>query len=169
MAATWAALIAELDPRLAILAASLPSIPPAIWAFWQFRAKRQDEREGRVLSREERRAQDLDRMQASFSADQTAWVRDLRQENKDLRVDLAETRRDRDTGWELARWWYTRAHDLLREFRNLRHTALNMQQWIQTALRRHSDLVATEVMEPIQDRPSLPLGLEDALREAAKE
>lgn len=161
MAGDPAGLIAALDPRLAILAAAVPSLASGSWIFWQWWAKRSDEKETRELTREERRAQELDKLQATLSAETSSRVTELRQDLRDLRAELTETRRDRDRGWDLARWWHGAAHDLLRQFRHLRHNATNMQQWVMAAMRRYPDLGTPESLEPIPDRPDLPMGLEE--------
>lgn len=170
MAASWAGFIADLDPRLAILVAAIPSAIPGVWVWWQWRVKRADEREDRELTREERRGRELDTQQTTFGAEQGRWFADLRQENRDLRMDLIETRRDRDRGWELARYWHGTAHDVLRHYRNCRHNAVNMMQWIIMTVARFSGMkdsngnalvVMPETIEPVPDRIDLPMGLED--------
>src|SRR5881397_1551193 len=125
MAGSWAELLIDLDARVAILFAGGPSAMAGLWAYWQWRAKRHDDRETRDLTRDERRARELDQQQASFGVEQSKWFGDLRAENRELRAELTETRKDRDRGWDLARWWHGAAHDVLRQFRNLRHDALN--------------------------------------------
>jgi hypothetical protein len=160
----WAAFFD--DPRLAVLAGAIPSAASGMLVWWRFRIERKDKlresEETRDLSRDERRTRDLDKQQETLSAEQQRWVIDLRQENKDLRTELNETRRDRDRGWTVARWWYGTAHELLRMFRNLRHNALNMMQILQAAVRQYPTLsVSSEYISPIPDRPDLPLGLED--------
>jgi predicted RNase H-like nuclease (RuvC/YqgF family) len=167
----WAALFD--DPRLAVLAGAIPSAASGMLVWWRFRIERKDKMreadETRDLSRDERRSRDLDKQQETLSAEQQRWVADLRQENKDLRkelrdrdAELTETKKDRDQGWKVARWWYGMAHELLRLFRNLRHNALNMMQIIQSAVQQYPTLsVSSEYISPIPDRPDLPLGLED--------
>jgi hypothetical protein len=161
MAASWAGLLADLDPRLSILVAAVPSVASGIFVWWQWRGTRSDQREDREMSRDDRRARELDQQQASLGAETSRWFGDLRQENRDLRIELAETRRDRERGWDLARFWHGAAHDVLRQFRNLRHNSLNMQQWIEAASRRHPDLGVPVAIDPIPDRVDLPMGLED--------
>lgn len=161
MAASLAGLIGDLDPRLSILVAAVPSLASGAFVWLQWRSKREDERDGRNLSREDRRAQELDKLQATLSAETSRQIGELRQDLRDTRAELAETRRDRDRGWDLARWWHGAAHDVCRQFRNLRHNAVNMQQWITAAMTRHPDLGMPDSMEPVPDRPDLPMGLEE--------
>lgn len=154
------------DARFAIVWSALPPTGMGVWAFWKYQLDRRDKRaeasDTRESTREERRSRELDKQQESFSAEQQRWVADLRQENKDLRTELNETRRDRDRGWTVARWWYGAAHELLRLFRNLRHNALNMMQLIQSAMKQYPALgISSTYIDPIPDRPDLPLGLDD--------
>jgi hypothetical protein len=157
----WPGLLSELDPRLALLGAAVPSVISAVWIYIQHRAQRRDKQADRELTREQMRVKEMDQQQASFSSEQQRWFADLRQENRDLRADLTETRKDRDRGWDLARFWHAAAHDILRAFRFLRHNALNMMQWMESARRLYPGLDMPTSIEAVPDVPTLPLGLED--------
>lgn len=141
---------------MSVLAAAIPSLGSAYWMWRQARVKEDESLQDRV----DRRSALLDNMQTSLSSEQAKWVTELRTENKDLRTELTEARRDRDRGWDLARYWHGTAHEVLREFRNLRHDAINMMQWIKDASRR-SGLEMPATLAPIPDRPDIPMGLED--------
>ena len=65
---------------------------------------------------------------------------------------LKELERDRDRGWDLARWWNRRAHDL-------RHAGLNAQAMVVALCAREEKLVPPW---PNMDVPSLEDPMEDA-------
>jgi hypothetical protein len=154
----------DLDPRLAILIPGIISGVPGAIALWQWWVQRGDEKGKQAaaaeLSRDERRTRELDAQQVTFNAEQSKWFGDLRQELQAVKAERDEARRDANRGWDLARWWHGAAHDVLRAFRNLRHNALNMQQWINAAVQRHG-IEMPQTIEPVPDRIDLPMGLEE--------
>lgn len=153
------------DPRFAIVWSALPPVGMGFWALWRYQADRKDKRreadETREMTRDERRTSELDKMMLTLNQEQMNRVGDLRQENIDLRARLAEKTKEADHWWSIARYWHGVAHDLLRLFRNLRHNALNMMQWIQSAAKLHPDLGLPVSIEDVPDRPDIPMGLED--------
>jgi hypothetical protein len=163
--AAWLDLLLD-DPKVIMLMAALPSVASGMWICYRTFIERKDKRreadETRDMTRDERRARELDAQQSNFSTEQMRWFGDLRQELKDKNAELVETRRDRERGWDLARFWHGMAHDLLRDFRNLRHNALNMQSWINSAITQYGVAMPVSI-DPVPDRPDIPMGLEDPL------
>lgn len=153
------------NPTVLAMLAGSPTGIGAVWVVYRFLLERRDKQreadENRELTRDERRQKEMDALFSTLTAQQMQRVTDYQAENKELRADNALLRREIDRVWDLARFWHGKAHDLLREFRNLRHNALNMQQWINSAVKTYKIDMPVSI-EPIPDRPNLPLGLEEA-------
>ena len=139
---------------------SIPGAISAVWVAYQFLSNRHDKRASEHLTREERREKDLDEQQAGLTRQASELVTGLRDENKGLRERIIEVERDRNRGWDLARYWHGRAHELLRLFRNLRHDLMNARQVVVSLFRRLPD-EPTPAWDAVPDVPVLPMGVED--------
>ena len=116
------------NPWWVVIAAAVPSGASGVWVVWQWWAGRSDKKTEVTLTREERLMRDMDaRVQtaAKIDADLIAQGRTeitrliMRCEAFERQRDALEA--DRDRGWDLARWWNRRAHEL-------RHAGVNAQQ-----------------------------------------
>ena len=90
------------------------------WVALRWWADRRERRETAVMTREERLARDLDAQRAALSKEHADLFDRMRTELVRCQTRLVELERDRDRGWDLARWWHRRAHEL-------RHAGLNAQ------------------------------------------
>lgn len=134
---------------------------PGLIKFWQWWGSREDRKHDREMSREERRDKEMDNRQAALSKQQSDWFTDLRAENSVLRTRCVELDRDRNRGWDLARYWHGRAHELLRMFRNLRHDVSNERQSLIALYRLRLPTETEPQWEPIPDAAPMPMGLEE--------
>lgn len=163
-----AALLPKESATTIFALASLATGIPACIAWWitrRDRIRRED------LTDEQRRIKELGDREAKLDGEQASWFAGLRAENTELRLEVDRAWKSSNRGWDLARYWHGTAHDVLRLYRNLRHNALNQQQWIQSAVRLMRDYLDTEgkpvlkmpeAIDPVPDRsPELPMGLED--------
>lgn len=107
-------------PWWVAVAAAVPSVASGTWVVWRWWADRGDKKVVETLTYQERVQRDLDTQRTAMSADQQRMVDALRVELSRFQVRNAELERDRDRGWDLARWWNRRAHEM-------RHAATNAQ------------------------------------------
>lgn len=160
------------NPLLAVAIAFAPTGLPAIIVLYQwYKGEKNKAKEGK-LSRDQQRQVELDRQQSLLNDQQSKWFDTLRQENQNFRIELIEVRKDReevrkdrDDGWDYARAWHNESHNLLRNFRELRHDYMQALQWIQSANRKFPELKLPESISTIPDRPALPMRVEEIGKE----
>ncbi len=109
-----------LGPWWVVAAAGVPSIASAVWVFWRWWVERDDKRIEGARSREERLMRELEAQRTALSREHADLFDRMRAELLRKEARLLELERDRDRGWDLARWWNRRAHEL-------RHAGLNAQ------------------------------------------
>lgn len=107
-------------PWWVVSAAAAPSIASGLWAFWRWWFERSDKIHETLSNREQVVLRDLEAQRLALSRDQGELFDRLRTELARIQLRLLEVQRDRDRGWDLARWWNQRAHEL-------RHSSLNAQ------------------------------------------
>lgn len=107
-------------PWWVVSAASAPSVASGVWVFWRWWFERADRRHDTAATHEQVVLRDLEAQRIALSRDQAELFDRLRTELARIQHRLAEVERDRDRGWDLARWWNQRAHEL-------RHAGLNAQ------------------------------------------
>jgi len=114
-----------------VLIAAVPSIAAGIWVFWKFWIERADRRAGKVadvtLTREERIMKEMDLRAATLSKENADLFDRAKAELLRAQTRCADLERDRDRleqnierGWNLARYWFRKAYDLLHEMRDAR-------------------------------------------------
>ena len=111
------------SPWWVVLAGAVPSMASGVWVVWRWTAERAERRERGMETREQRLAQELDAQRAALSREQAELFDRMRAELARCQVRNLELERDRDRGWDLARWWHQRAHEL-------RHAGLNAQTMV---------------------------------------
>jgi hypothetical protein len=111
------------NPWWVVPAAAAPSAASGAWVFWRWWVERRDKLTEGVLSREQILLRDLEAQRAALSREQAELFDRLRTELARTHLRLAEVEKSCDRGWELARWWNQRAHEL-------RHAALNAQTMV---------------------------------------
>jgi len=143
----------------------------AVAGAWRWGAERGDRRKEAAAVREQKRVDALDALQAGLRAEQAALLAEIRGENKDLKIEIVslkvaalELSRDRDMGWNLARWWRNSAHDLSGSYRWLYHTAANLEQWMRAVVARTDSVSAPNIEKLPEALPELPMRVEDALQ-----
>ncbi|MDT7951712.1 MAG: hypothetical protein RQ966_09425 [Acetobacteraceae bacterium] len=134
-------------PWWVVTAASAPSVAGGLWVFWRWWIERGDRLHETLANREQIVLRDLEAQRLSLSRDQAELFERLRNELARIQLRLLEVERDRDRGWDLARWWNQRAHEL-------RHAGLNAQTIVVGLCARE------EVAPPIWPDMELP-GLEE--------
>ena len=134
-------------PWWVVAAAAAPSVASGFWVFWRWRVERGDKIQEGTLTREQSLLRDLEAQRLALSRDQAELFERLRTELARLQTRLLEIERDRDRGWDLARWWNQRAHEL-------RHAGLNAQTIVVGFCSREG------VEEPTWPNMGVP-GLED--------
>ena len=107
-------------PWWVVVAAGLPSAASAAWVCWRWYAERGERQSDRLLTREQAILRNLDLQRAALGREHSELLDRLRAELLRKEARCAELERDRDRGWDLARWWNQRAHEL-------RHAGLNAQ------------------------------------------
>ena len=135
------------NPWWVVLVGALPGSVSGAWVALRWWADRRERRQTAVLTREERLARDLDAQRAALSREHADLFDRMRTELVRCQTRLVELERDRDRGWDLARWWHRRAHEL-------RHAGLNAQTIV-------AGLCAREEL-PVPAWPSMTVpGLEE--------
>lgn len=136
------------SPWWVVAAGAIPSLASSLWVFWRWSAERRDKRHEGDLTREQRLTQEMDAQRTALSREQAELFDRMRAEVARVQARNLELERDRDRGWDLARYWNRRAHEL-------RHAALNAQTMVMGLIARDPSLAA----------PTWPdmtiLGLED--------
>ncbi len=134
-------------PWWVILTAAAPSVASGAWVFWRWWLERGDKIQEGVLTREQAFLRDLEAQRLALSREQADLFERIRTELARTQIRLGELERDRDRGWDLARWWNQRAHEL-------RHAGLNAQTMV-------AGFCAREGVDP-PDWPDMGVpGLED--------
>ena len=132
-----------------VLAAALPSGVSGLWVFWRWWVERGDKREEGALSREQGLMRELELQRAALSREHAELFDRVRAELERAQARSAELESARDRGWDLARWWNRRAHEL-------RHAGLNAQTMVAVLCSRD------ELDEPTWPDMDVP-GLEDPI------
>lgn len=130
-----------------VAAGALPSVASGVWVFWRWQLERRDRRADGQLTREERLGRELEAQRTALSKEQAELFDRLRAELLRCHARTAELERDRDRGWDLARFWNRRAHEL-------RHAGLNAQTIVAGLCARE------ELPVPVWPDMSMP-GLEE--------
>ena len=130
-----------------VLVAAIPTGASGLWVFWRWWVERGDKREEGVLSHEQVLMRELEVQRAALSREHAELFDRVRAELARAQVRSAELERERDRGWDLARWWNRRAHEL-------RHAGLNAQTMVTVLCSRE------ELDEPAWPDMSVP-GLEE--------
>ncbi len=107
-------------PWWVVAAAALPSAASGIWVVWRWWVERGDRRSEGMLSREERLTREVEQQRAALSREQADLFDRMREELARCQGRLSAVERERERGWDLARFWHQRAHEL-------RHAGLNAQ------------------------------------------
>lgn len=110
----------EAGPWWVVLAAAVPSAASGTWVVWRWWTDRDDARAAQQATRDQALLRDLESQRAALSRDHADLFDRMRAELLRCQARLAEVERDRDRGWDLARWWNRRAHEL-------RHAGVNAQ------------------------------------------
>ena len=108
------------NPWWVVAAGALPSAASGAWVVWRWHLDRRDRHSEGAVTREERLARELEEQRTALSREQANLFDRLRTELTRCQTRLADLERDRDRGWDLARYWNRRAHEL-------RHAGLNAQ------------------------------------------
>ena len=108
------------SPWWVVSAASAPSVVSGIWIYWRWWVERGDRLNDSVANREQIVLRDLEAQRVALSRDQADLFARLKAELARIQLRLVDVERDRDRGWDLARWWNQRSHEL-------RHAGLNAQ------------------------------------------
>ena len=111
---------ASAAPWWVVAAAAIPSAASGLWVFWRWVVERDDRRATETLTREQALMRDLDLQRTALGREHADLFDRMRAELLRTQARLQEVERDRDRGWDLARWWNRRAHEL-------RHAGLNAQ------------------------------------------
>ena len=118
------------SPWWAVVVAAGAPVAAGMFAYVKWVFERRDKQGETFLTRDERREREIEAQRATLTAFQTAIFDRQQAENLGLRQRVADLERvrdalesDRDRGWQLARWWHDRAHEL-------RHAGTNAQQMV---------------------------------------
>lgn len=107
-------------PWWVVAAAAVPSTASGVWVIWRWWAERADRHSEGATSREERLAREVEAQRAALSREQAELFDRIRNELVRCHTRMREVEQDRDRGWDLARYWHQRSHEL-------RHAGLNAQ------------------------------------------
>lgn len=102
----------DASPWWVALAAAVPSAASGAWVMWRWWADRSDARAIQQTIRDQALMRDLETQRATLSREHTDLFDRTRAELLRCHARLQEVERDRDRGWDLARWWNRRAHEL---------------------------------------------------------
>ena len=126
-----------------VLAAAIPPLASGLWVFWRWWIDRRDSHAAAVRTREQGIIHELELQRVALSKEQAELFDRIRTELVRCQSRFDSIERDRDRGWDLARWWSNRAHEL-------RHAGLNAQMVAQ-------NLAASQGrVAPGQGRPDQP-------------
>lgn len=110
----------DTSPWWVVLAAAVPSAASGAWVVWRWWADRGDARAVQAATRDQALMRELETQRVALSREHADLFDRMRAELQRCQARLAEVERDRDRGWDLARWWNRRAHEL-------RHAGVNAQ------------------------------------------
>lgn len=113
----------DASPWWVVTAAAVPSVASGAWVLWRWWAERDDKRADRLLTREQTLIRELEAQRAALGKEHADLFDRMRAELLRVQARLREVEQDRDRGWDLARWWNRRAHEL-------RHAGLNAQAMV---------------------------------------
>ncbi len=122
------------SPWWVVAAAGIPSLASAAWVAVRWWADRGDKYVDRTLTRQQDLLRELEAQRTALGREHADLFDRMRTELLRKEARVAELERDRDRGWDLARWWHRRAHEL-------RHAGLNAQT-IVVGLCSREDLAA---------------------------
>ena len=141
------AMIGDANPWWVVLAAAVPSGVSGAWVMWRWWAERGDQRATVQIGRDQSLMREIETQRAALSREHADLVDRIRAELVRCQLRLTEVEHDRDRGWDLARWWNRRAHEL-------RHAGVNAQTAVQN--------MAHAAHQPEPGWPDMTLpGLED--------
>ena len=110
----------DTSPWWVVLAAAVPSAASGAWVVWRWWVDRGDVRTVQAATRDQVLMREMETQRAALSREHADLFDRMRAELLRTQARLQELERDRDRGWDLARWWNRRAHEL-------RHAGLNAQ------------------------------------------
>ena len=108
------------SPWWVVLAAAVPSAISGLWVLWRWWMDRGDARATALLTHEQGLIRELEQQRAALSKEHAELFDRIRAELARTQARLQDLEQHRDRGWELARWWNRRAHEL-------RHAGVNAQ------------------------------------------
>lgn len=100
------------SPWWVVVVAGVPSLASGVWVLWRWWGERADRQADGVQSNEERVVRQVEAQRAALSREQADLFERMRNELIRCQTRLSETERDRERGWDLARHWHRRAHEL---------------------------------------------------------
>lgn len=100
------------NPWWVVLAAGVPSVASGLWVLWRWWIDRGDTRATALLTHEQGLIRELEQQRAALNKEHQDLFDRIRAELGRTEARLAEVERHRDRGWDLARWWNHRAHEL---------------------------------------------------------
>jgi hypothetical protein len=125
------------NPWWLVLIASVPSAGGGVWVFWRWWLERSDKRDEKrvdaALTREERLMKEMDARASVLSKENADLLDRVKAELGRLQTRCADLEKqrdaleaDRDRGWDLARWWNKRAHEMRHACANAQTVAQNL-------------------------------------------
>ncbi len=110
-------------PWWVVAGAALPSLASGLWVVSRWWLERADRNQVDLSTRGERLAREVEERRITLSHEQAELFDRMRAELLRCQARLVEVERDRDRGWDLARFWNQRTHEF-------RHAALNAQAMV---------------------------------------
>ena len=130
------------NPWLVLLGGAVPSIAGGLFVVWRLWLERGTKRLDVQITREERITRDTDaRVLQAAKIDADVIARGIA-EVASLVLRMRTVEQDRNRGWDLARWWYDRAHG-------------NWRAWDRRAMMADTAMRAAGL--PLVEWPSLDL------------